>query len=369
MSGAELLTQCLNLYPDMVRVLLTGYADIDALAEAVNEAKIYNYITKPWDDCLLKELLDGAIRNHMLTEQNRALEALTQSQNEQLQQLNSSLEQKVVQRNIELLKALKTVKAQHKKLGENFTTIVDVLSGLLEHREGKRAGHNRAVAQLCVSIAKRMKLKDEEIRNLYTAARLHDVGMIGLSDTANSTPLNQLRGKELAEYKKHPSIAESTLANIDSMESVAKIIATHHEKIDGSGFPHGLNSNQVPLTSKILSVVSDYHDLLHGRFHDGIEGCDQALNYLRKEASDQYDQQVVAALNTALEHDSRQTRGSKSICCTELMPDMCLAEDLVSDTGLLLLRKGSTPSQTVINKLINYQREANTKLQVLVELP
>ena len=106
MDGATFLKAVRQRWPDTVRILLTGYADVTSTVAAINEGEIYRYVSKPWDDNEIVKTVREALEGYQLKMENRRLTALTQSQNEELKGLNASLEQKVAERTAELRQAL-----------------------------------------------------------------------------------------------------------------------------------------------------------------------------------------------------------------------------------------------------------------------
>ncbi len=105
MSGSELLAEVRQRYPEIVRIILTGYADIDAAIEAINVGAVFRYIAKPWEGDELKRAIDDAVRHWRLVQENRALTEELQRTNRKLADLNESLERKVAERTAELRRA------------------------------------------------------------------------------------------------------------------------------------------------------------------------------------------------------------------------------------------------------------------------
>ncbi len=105
MSGAELLAEVRRRCPEAVRIILTGYADIDAAIEAINVGAVFRYIAKPWDDAEFRQAIADAVRHWRLVQENRELTEQLQESNRQLAELNDSLERKVAERTAELRRA------------------------------------------------------------------------------------------------------------------------------------------------------------------------------------------------------------------------------------------------------------------------
>ena len=160
MDGARFLEQVFKRYPDTVRILLTGYADIASTIEAVNKGQIYRYVSKPWNDQELLLIVRQALDLKALQREKLRLEALTARQNEELKALNLSLEEKVQARTQELALA-------NEKLKGSFITSVKVFSNLIELREGNLAGHSRRVADLARKIANKLGMTPRETQDVF----------------------------------------------------------------------------------------------------------------------------------------------------------------------------------------------------------
>ncbi|AMK74885.1 PAS domain S-box-containing protein/diguanylate cyclase (GGDEF)-like protein [Methylomonas methanica] len=127
MSGAEFLAQALEQWPATVRILLTGYADLQSTIEAVNKGRIYSYCTKPWDDEELKLLVHNALQQKRLREEQERLSAIIRQQNDELKAINEHLEEKIEQRTAELAQANKNLLLHNQAIeaARNGITITD----------------------------------------------------------------------------------------------------------------------------------------------------------------------------------------------------------------------------------------------------
>ena len=153
MDGAAFLAEACKRQPDAVRLLLTGYADMESTIAAINAGHIARYISKPWNDQDVLLTVREALERRALQREKTRLEALTKAQNEELRSLNASLEQKVEARTAEL-------RGAHEKLKQNFLTSIRVFSNLIELREGGTVcGHSRRVADVARKLAVKLGLK------------------------------------------------------------------------------------------------------------------------------------------------------------------------------------------------------------------
>lgn len=179
MDGAVFLEQVRERWPAVGRILLTGYADIQATVAAVNRGQIQRHIAKPWDDRELLMAIDDALSRRRLEVENRALLQLTKAQNAELQSLNADLSQRVRARTMELEQVNAMLEKSFEQVKETFLLSIQVFSGLMELREGGLAGYSRQVADLARRTARRMGLGPRVEEDVHSAGLLHEIGKLG----------------------------------------------------------------------------------------------------------------------------------------------------------------------------------------------
>src|SRR5882724_5778427 len=173
MTGVEFLTRVKRISPDTTRVLLTGYADMTAAVDAINQGEVHRFLSKPWDDLELRRIIGQAVERFTLIEENKRLQALTSAQNEKLQQWNEKLEDGIKERTNELAQLLDQVKS-------GFVNSINIFSGLLEAYDEKLGGHSIRVSDLSKSVAAKIGLTPDYSQIVAVAGQLHDIGQIGL---------------------------------------------------------------------------------------------------------------------------------------------------------------------------------------------
>lgn len=142
MSGAALLATIRQRWPDVTRILLTGYADMQSMIEAINVAGISRYIAKPWEDQDILRIVEDALTIKLLSREKARLDQQVREQNDALTMLNASLEDKVRERTLALEKAMSEVKLAHERLKKGFVTSVKMFSALIDMRSGTLAGQS-----------------------------------------------------------------------------------------------------------------------------------------------------------------------------------------------------------------------------------
>ncbi|MCG2579180.1 response regulator [Dechloromonas sp. XY25] len=370
MDGATFLRQVRQRWPETVRILLTGYADVTSTIAAINEGEIYRYISKPWDDNEIVNVVREALERQKLESENRRLTALTQAQNDELKNLNASLEQKVAERTSELQQALSFVEQTHAELKKSFLTSVQVFAGMVELRSGpggsRLAGHGRRVADTARTVAQRLGMPDTEIQNITLAGLLHDIGKLGLPDELLGKPYNTLTQDQRAMVMKHPVIGQNILIAIEKFKEAAVIVRHHHECFDGSGYPDRLAGIAIPQGSRILCVVNDYDSLQMGTLVQRPLRSEEAQAYLIDNRGKRYDPKVVDTFIKVLAETPKAGQVELPLRTMHLKPGMVLSRDLAHRDGYLLLAKGSALTADVIGQLVKLEQSEKQLLTLYI---
>lgn len=159
-----------------------------------------------------------------------------------------------------ILQEKERLKTEQSMMLGSITSLIQAL----EARDEYTRGHSEAVAEISVAMGKAMNFSHEELERLEIAARLHDLGKIGIRDAVLLKP-GRLTDDEYAIIKTHPSIGGEILKPIPSMADIIPAVKFHHEKMDGSGYPDGLKGDQIPLWARIIAVGDVYHALTSNR--------------------------------------------------------------------------------------------------------
>lgn len=367
MSGAELLAEARRCQPDTIRVLLTGYADMQSTVQAINEGNIYRYIAKPWNDGEIVGVVRDVLETYRLRRETERLTALTQAQNKQLAALNAELEDRVAARTEALEKTAHSLEQANDKLKRNYLTSVKVFSNLIALRSGHLAGNAQAVAPLARKLAQGLGLSDREANDVFLAGLLRDIGKIGLPDALLTKPFLSLLPEEREKVTRHPLKGQAALMSLDHLSVPALFIRNQHERYDGLGFPDSLSGVSIPLGARILAVANDYLGLQSGAVQEKVLSADEALLTMRHGAGKRYDPAVVDALFALCdaEHDKRMPE-SVSLRPAALKPGMTLAQDLRTRDGVLLLSSEHVLDERIIAQIQSYEESDRHPLQIAV---
>ncbi len=258
MSGAEFLARAVEEWPETVRILLTGYSDLQSTIDAVNKGRIFSYCNKPWNDEELKLLVRNALEQKHLREERERLSTIIRRQNDELKTLNEHLEERVEQRTSELNETLQQLDQANSSLKKQYTDSIKAFSRIIEMRPGIKAGHSKYIAENSHGVAKKLNLPDDEARNIIYAGLLLQIGKMTLPDKILTQPFYTMDMQQKKSYLKHAEEASPLLKGLEQLDAAATLIRYQYEHYDGSGSPEGLTGDNIPLGSRILSVVSDY---------------------------------------------------------------------------------------------------------------
>jgi two-component system cell cycle response regulator len=170
----------------------------------------------------------------------------------------------------------------------------EISLGLLHTKDRGTANHSIVVSILSIEVARRLGLAADRLEDLRTAARLHDLGKLGIPSAILNKP-GALDDDEFRIVKTHP-IVGAELLNSWGLPGPGAIVRQHHERIDGEGYPHGLRGEEIRLEARIIHVADAYTAMMHDRPYRGAMGRDDAFAELTAHAGTQFDADVVAAL-------------------------------------------------------------------------
>ncbi len=171
---------------------------------------------------------------------------------------------------------------------------IRVIVGTIDQRDAYTSGHQQRVAHLSSHIAGELGLSAERIRGLHLAAMIHDLGKIGIPAEILAKP-GRLSAMEHGLVRDHVNIGFKIIKDIPFPWPIAKIIQQHHERVDGSGYPHGLAGDAILLESKILAVADVVETMASHRPYRAALGIEAALDEIMAQSGIAFDSEVVEA--------------------------------------------------------------------------
>ncbi|MGZ5006701.1 MAG: HD-GYP domain-containing protein [Methylobacter sp.] len=183
------------------------------------------------------------------------------------------------------------------ELRTNMLAFVTAIASTVEMRDPYTAGHQRRTAHLASAIARELQLPEDQIEGLNLASVVHDIGKIRIPAEILCKPgrLNEL---EFGLIKLHPETGYEILKSIDFPWPIAKAVLQHHERLEGSGYPHGLKDEEILLEAKIIAVADVVEAMISHRPYRAGLGVDAALNEITQHKGVLYDSSVVNACLT-----------------------------------------------------------------------
>ena len=170
--------------------------------------------------------------------------------------------------------------------------IIQVMESTIAARDPYTVDHQQRATHIAIAIAQRMGLSEERIEEIHVAGSLHDLGKIAVPSEILSKP-GKLTDLEFAIIKTHPQVAFNILKPLEIPGQITQIIMQHHERLNGSGYPYGLDDQEILLEAKILGVADVIEAMCSHRPYRPALGIDKALEEIERKKGVLYDPEVV----------------------------------------------------------------------------
>jgi response regulator RpfG family c-di-GMP phosphodiesterase len=272
MSGLELIPLVREHSPDTVVIMISGVQTVESAINALR-AGAFDYVMKPFDLHHVEAAVSRALEHYFLRVHKRRYETY--------------LEEMVAQRTHELDGALSS-------LGDAYRTTLKALTAALETRDSETHGHSERVVNFSLRLGQELSLDDEQMRSLEFGSLLHDIGKIGVPDAILRKPA-RLTEEEWVRMREHPLHGQKILRGIKFLEGAARVVAQHHERWDGSGYPLGLGGEEIDLNARIFAVADAFDAITSDRVYRLGRSYEDALSELDAFIGRQFDPRVVEA--------------------------------------------------------------------------
>lgn len=370
-NGTEVLRHAAACQPNSVRILLTGYADLEDAIEAVNSGGIFRYLTKPWDNNAILEAVESGLYVKELERSNEKLANELSRQNAALKDLTATLAGRVRNRNRDFESNLSALQTISENLGSDLDAIIRLVIGMIEDRSTSPRGSTLRIANYARALAEAAGCEADVVQQVSDAALFHELGKVELEPATLNTPEEQLAPEQRKLLRKNAALAACILGQTNRYQGAAKILRHVYEHFDGCGEPDQLSRIAIPLGSRILAVACAYEKLRAGTIVDDILSPQQAMEWIEKRAGRNFDPQIVAYLAERLaDFEAQRTVADGPDICTlslsELQPGMELVEDLISQTGLPLYLTGQTLTSEGLARLQEFQSLTGAELTACV---
>ncbi|HSB12206.1 MAG TPA: HD domain-containing phosphohydrolase [Blastocatellia bacterium] len=279
MSGLELLAEITKLSRETVVILISGNLNIQSAIEAMRRGA-FDYVTKPFNLADVETAVARALRHQSLLKAN--------------QQYEQHLEQLVNVRTSELTVANTNLNTTLEKLYLNYRATLHALAAALEARDVETKGHSERVVSYCLRLGKEIALSDRQLITLEHGALLHDIGKIGVPDGI-LLKRGALTEDEWSYMRRHVEYGAQILKGIDFLEGATQIVAQHHERYDGSGYPKRMEGDEICLGARIFAVADAVDAMTSDRPYRAGRSFDDAADELIRCSGAHFDPFVVQA--------------------------------------------------------------------------
>ena len=366
LNGNDFLKYLKDKYPNVLRIMLTAYADVPTTLEAINKGEVFRFLTKPWNDEDLKTTILGALEYQDLKKRNEELSRIIWNKNRELSSLNKNLEQNINQRTSQLEEVNSQLKLMNEVLKQNFDEVIHLLTGTISLIHRDLAAHSKRVAHLSRALCDELGLDEEHKKMVSQAAFLHDIGLLGASDHIFAVDPEQLDENSRSFYLYHPVIGEKLIGSVKTLKRIARLIRSHHEEFNGAGFPDKLRGSHIPLGSQIIKVVSDYDNLL---YKNGLSS-EESLKRMKSRSYKSYDTDLINSFVKIISKTNiPQHCPVRRVMVRDLQAGMHLLDDVTLENGVLLIPQGVTIDESIKGKLDTFSSLLKLDRKVEIKYP
>ena len=280
MSGLDMIPHIKEQSPDTVVVMISGMQTVESAIGALRLGA-FDYLMKPFDLRQVEAVVKRALEHHDLVVAKQRYE--------------NHLEELVEQRTAELDRALNSLEGAYR-------STLKALTAALETRDSETHGHSERVVSYSLRLGREYGLNSEEMKSLEFGSLLHDIGKIGVPDSILRKPA-KLTEEEWVRMREHPFHGQQILRGIEFLQGASRVVAQHHEKWDGSGYPLGLRSEEIDICARIFSVADAFDAITSDRVYRRGKPYEAAAQELDDWAGRQFDPKVVEAFHRVPKED------------------------------------------------------------------
>jgi response regulator RpfG family c-di-GMP phosphodiesterase len=280
MSGLDMIPHIKRGSPNTVVVMISGMQTMESAIDALRLGA-FDYLMKPFDLRQVEAVVKRALEHQDLIVAKQRYE--------------DHLEELVDQRTAELDKALNS-------LEDAYRSTLKALTAALETRDLETSGHSERVVTYSLRLGREYGLSGTLTKALEFGSLLHDIGKIGVPDLILRKPA-KLTPEEWVLMRQHPVHGQQILRGIEFLEGAARVVAQHHEKWDGSGYPVGLSGEDIDICARIFAVADAFDAITSDRVYRKGKPYQAAADELNAWAGKQFDPKVVEAFHRVPRED------------------------------------------------------------------
>jgi response regulator RpfG family c-di-GMP phosphodiesterase len=316
--------------------------------DAINKGGASRYLSKPWDDDLLRRTVLEGLEQYRLVQENRRLTALVEQKNAELAEWNSSLKGRLLEQTATIRRQNEELKANNQQIGQAFGNCILAFSRLIALHSSRLQEHTDNVTELSTRVAEALGLAPELKETIRKAALLHEIGAIGIPLELLDKPDVARSREERLSFLQHAVRGQAALEGVEELREAGILIRHHHEHFDGTGFPDALGGKKIPLGARIIACA-DFIDHQMEQ-ESGANAVEAAVQQATRELGRQLDPELFALMVPHLpalySHKARPQAGQqaepeKELRPLQLLPGMIITRDLYCATGGCILTKGT----------------------------
>ena len=280
MSGLEMIPHIKEQTPDTVVVMISGMQTVESAIGALRLGA-FDYLMKPFDLRQVEAVVKRALEHYELVVAKQRYE--------------NHLEELVEQRTAELDRALNSLEGAYR-------STLKALTAALETRDSETHGHSERVVTYSLRLGREYGLNSAEMKSLEFGSLLHDIGKIGVPDSILRKPA-KLTEEEWVRMREHPLHGQQILRGIEFLQGASRVVAQHHEKWDGTGYPLGLRNEEIDICARIFAVADAFDAITSDRVYRRGKPYEAAAQELDDWAGRQFDPKVVEAFHRVPKED------------------------------------------------------------------
>jgi response regulator RpfG family c-di-GMP phosphodiesterase len=285
MSGLDMIPHVRERSPNSVVVMISGMQTVESAIDALRVGA-FDYVMKPFDLRQVEAVVARALEHQDLIVAKQRYE--------------DHLEELVEQRTAELDQALNS-------LEDAYRSTLKALTAALETRDLETHGHSERVVSYSMRLGLAYGLDGRHAKALEFGSLLHDIGKIGVPDLILRKPA-KLTPDEWVFMRQHPLHGQQILRGIHFLEGAARVVAQHHEKWDGSGYPLGLSGDDIDICARIFAVADAFDAITSDRVYRKGKSYEAAAEELDAWAGKQFDPKIVEAFHRVPPHEWDELR-------------------------------------------------------------
>lgn len=381
MSGAELLDYARRNFPQITRVMLTGNNDGSTAVEAINQAEVFRFVTKPWEHDHFLKVVDLALEQHELKISKEQYEDHIRAQNEELrrvngklQRFNEKLEKAVEERTREVVEQKREIDELYRELQDSFDGMLNALLSIMELGEIDIVEHCRRTAARVSEFGEFLGIDDEMLRELERAALLHWIGLINASPSMIRKSVDDFDAVEQATWEFHPLLGQQAIRHVRALEATGRYILYYLRRYDDPEFSPGVSDAQLgdeELTEsfirgcQILGMCSSFEQVRTA--YQGSNGggkrpddwMSEGLTILDEGSGGRFDPELVDEFRAMMgDKKESSTRRQIAVSFDELESGMVLAQPLETAQGIPVAPRDMIITPELIERLERF-RDSN----------